>query len=113
MSLPNFLQGFEIADKKSLDCYNDIGLPTKKNENWHYLDMARVLSKQVYQKQLNDNHKSDNLFDAIKISVVNGNIGSVDNLPEGISITVGDGKFSDKLINVVSAPLNLGEYLSI
>ena len=119
MSLPNFLQGFEIADKKSLDCYNDIGLPTKKNENWHYLDMARVLSKQVYQKQLNDNHKSDNLFDAIKISVVNGNIGSVDNLPEGISITVGDGKFSDELINEKKHPLLLlnnaisGDFINI
>jgi len=102
MSLPSFLQGFKIIDKQSLDCYNEIGLPTKRNENWHYLDIAKILSGQVYQmlhQQTNDNYESDNLFDAIKINIVNGNISSVDNLPKGINITVGNGKFSDELIN--------------
>ncbi|MGB1360885.1 MAG: Fe-S cluster assembly protein SufD [Alphaproteobacteria bacterium] len=100
MTLPNFLNGFEIDNKQSLDCFNNLGLPTKKNENWHYLDMSKQFAGVVYNKQVNDNVKVvDNFENSVKISITNGNINIADKLPKGLNITVGDFKFSESLLN--------------
>ena len=78
----------DIEDKrKSLNKFIENGFPTKKNEDWKFLDIGRIIDKNIGQLDFYNNYSSQNKIDTSifvkglehnKIVFVNGRIEKID-----------------------------------
>ena len=106
MTLPNFLQGFSVGEntvsKNAITVFNKLGMPTAKNENWHYTDLNKILKSETYNNQSNDTTGTELIDDCITITINNGDYSNAQNqpdLPAGLTISVnndiGDNRFTN------------------
>lgn len=88
---PAWLQPMREA---SLQRFNDLGIPTQKNEDWRYTNLRALANKQFHLAQ--DTHKIDSSLtessiDAFKMVFVGGiyqaSLSDIEGLPEGVTLS--------------------------
>jgi Fe-S cluster assembly protein SufD len=110
----SFLKGFKVnSNKRAKDAFENflnIGIPTKKIENWHYTNLNQTLSKKTFDKNSKLTKNKLNINQTIKILIVNGRVvideKSIDKKDlEKINISTQKNNFYLDIINEKTNPM--------
>ena len=91
MTNVTFLENFTAKDtslaQSGLDTFAKIGVPTKKIENWHYTDLAKIIGTASFNPIMTPTSQSLNINGTIKVSIASGVPASTDvDSIEGLTI---------------------------
>ena len=108
--------------KKSLNKFIENGFPTKKNEDWKFLDISRLIDKNIGQLDFYNNYYSQNKIDTSifvkglehnKIVFVNGRIEKIDlKHEEKNKIEIKEESKSINKFNNINSLINLNNALT-
>ncbi len=108
--------------RKSLNKFIENGFPTKKNEDWKFLDIGRIIDKNIGQLDFYNNYSSQNKIDTSifvkglehnKIVFVNGRIEKIDlKHEENNKIEIQEESKSINKFNNINSLINLNNALT-
>ena len=108
--------------RKSLNKFIENGFPTKKNEDWKFLDIGRIIDKNIGQLDFYNNYSSQNKIDTSifvkglehnKIVFVNGRIEKIDlKHEENNKIEIKEESKSINKFNNINSLINLNNALT-
>ena len=118
----NFSNNDIELKKKSLNKFIENGFPTKKNEDWKFLDISRLIDKNIGQLDFYNNYYSQNKIDTSifvkglehnKIVFVNGRIEKIDlKHEEKNKIEIKEESKSINKFNNINSLINLNNALT-